>query len=119
LGISVGYSDIYNTRALIELSGEGVGTAPEPSFGTHFFQDLLEASIYPLAIYLDDEDVIFNRNLFYQSENCLLEYLPGAENLVDVLRLVRVSDYLPGHHIHLIMDGEAGRAVAYLEEEAE
>jgi len=119
LGISVGYSDIYNTRALIELSGEGVGTAPEPSFGTHFFQDLLESSIYPLAIYLDDEDVSFNRDFFYQAENCLLEFLPDAENLVDMLRLVRVEDYLPGQHIHLVMDGEAGRAVAYFEEDAE
>jgi hypothetical protein len=119
LGISIGYSDIYNTRALIELSGEGVGTAPEPSFGTHFFQDLLEASIYPLAIYLDDEDVIFNRKLFYQAKSCLLEFLPDAEELVDVLRLVRVRDFRPGHHIHLIMDGEAGRAVAYLEEDGE
>ncbi len=117
LGISVGYSDIYNTRSLIELSGEGVGTAPEPSFGTHFFQDLLESSIYPLAIYLDDEDVIFNRDLFYQAENRLLEYLPEEEKLVDVLRVLQVDDYMPDHHIHLIMDGEAGRAVAYLKED--
>ena len=117
LGISVGYSDIYNTRALIELSGQGVGTAPEPSFGTHFFQDLLESSIYPLAIYLDDEDVIFNRNFFYKTENCLLEYLPDAESLTDVLHLVRVTDFQPGYHIHLVMDGEEGRAVAYLEED--
>ena len=64
LGVHIGYADIYNTQALIELSGEGVGTAPEPSFGTHFFQDLMEAQIYPLAVYLDDEDAIFNRNSF-------------------------------------------------------
>ena len=49
----------------------------------------------------------------------MLEYLPDAENLVDMLRLVRVEDYLPGQHIHLVMDGEAGRAVAYFEEDAE
>ena len=42
LGVRIGYSDIYNTRALIELTGEGIGTAPEASFGTHFFQDLVE-----------------------------------------------------------------------------
>ena len=59
LGVRVGYADIYNTRALAELAGQGVGPVPEPSFGTHFFQDLMEANIYPLAIYLDDEDVIF------------------------------------------------------------
>jgi hypothetical protein len=78
---------------------------------------LLESSIYPLAIYLDDEDVIFNRNFFYKTENCLLEYLPDAESLTDVLHLVRVTDFQPGYHIHLVMDGEEGRAVAYLEED--
>ncbi|MGD2027073.1 MAG: PEP/pyruvate-binding domain-containing protein, partial [Anaerolineales bacterium] len=119
LGIRIGYSDIYNSRALIEISGEGVGTAPEPSFGTHFFQDLLESSIYPLAIYLDDEDVSFNQEFFYESPNHLLEFLPEAEDLVDVMRLIRVHDYRPGHYIHLIMDGEVGRAVAYLTEEGE
>jgi len=43
LGIPVTYADIYNTRALIELSADA--TAPDPSYGTHFFQDLLEARI--------------------------------------------------------------------------
>ena len=57
LGVPINYGDIYNTRALIELSGHGISAAPEPSFGTHFFQDLVEANIYPLAIYLDDPDV--------------------------------------------------------------
>ena len=73
LGVHIGYSDIYNTRSLIELSGEGVGSAPDASFGTHFFQDLVEAKIYPLAIFLDDEDVVFNREFFYETPNSLLK----------------------------------------------
>ena len=36
-------------KALIEYSGAGV-VDTEPSLGTHFFQDLLEGQIYPLAI---------------------------------------------------------------------
>ena len=117
LGVSIGYSDIYNTKALIELSGEGVGTAPEPSFGTHFFQDLLEASIYPLAINFDDEDMAFRREFFYQPQNQLLKFLPEEEDLLDTLRVIQVADYRPRHHMELIMDGEAGRAVAYLQED--
>ena len=43
LGVHVAYGDIYNTRALVELSGgEVLATDPEPSFGTHFFQDLMD-----------------------------------------------------------------------------
>ena len=115
----MGYSDIFNSRALVELSGEGVGSAPEASFGTHFFQDLLESAIYPLAVYLDDEDTVFNRAFFYETENRLLEYLPDADDLVDVLRLIRVEDFRPGAHIQLAMDGEAGKAAAYFEEDEE
>ena len=115
LGVHIGYGDIYNTRALIELSGEGVGSAPEPSFGTHFFQDLMEAQIYPLAIYLDDEDTIFNRAFFYKTPNHLNEWINADENLLKCLRLIAVEDFRPHHHLTLVMDDEKGRAVAYLE----
>ena len=115
LGVHISYADIYNTHALIELSGEGVGTAPEPSFGTHFFQDLMEAKIYPLAIYLDDDDVIFNRKFFYDTPNRLQDWLSVDESLLKSLRLVAVNDYRQNHHITLTMDDEQGRAVAYLQ----
>ena len=117
LGVHIGYADIYNTQALVELSGEGVGTAPEPSFGTHFFQDLMEAEIYPLAIYLDDEDTIFNRKFFYKTPNRLGEWITADENLLKCLRLVAVEDFRPNYHITLIMDDEKARAVAYLEKD--
>ena len=113
----MGYSDIYNSRALVELSGEGVGTAPEASFGTHFFQDLLESAIYPLAVYLDDEEVVFNRKFLYETPNRVLDFLPSSEDLVDVLRVIQVEDFRRGHHIQLAMDGEAGKAAAYFEED--
>ncbi len=117
LGVHIGYADIYNTRALVELSGEGVGTAPEPSFGTHFFQDLMEAKIYPLAIYLDDEDVIFNRKFFYKTPNHIQDWISADESLMKCLRVIDVKDFLPKHHLSLVMDDEKGKAVAYLERE--
>ena len=77
LGVHVAYGDIYNARSLVELSGESVGTSPEPSFGTHFFQDLMEAQIYPLAVFLDDKDVLFNHDFYYKTPNRLLKFLSG------------------------------------------
>ncbi len=117
LGVHVAYGDIYNTRALVEISGQGVGAAPEPSFGTHFFQDLMEAHIYPLGVFLDDEDAIFNRKFFYDTPNRLTEWLNVDPALVDALRLVQVEDFKAGHHLNLVMDDEEGRAVCYLEPE--
>ena len=120
LGVHVAYGDIYNTRALVELSGREVGTSPEPSFGTHFFQDLMEAHIYPLAINLDDEDVVFKHELFYDTPNHLAEWCPSAdENLLRALRLVDVQDFAPEQHLTLIMDDDEGRAVGFLQKKPE
>jgi hypothetical protein len=115
LGVHVAYSDIYNTRALIEISGKEIGTSPEPSFGTHFFQDLMEASIYPLAIFLDDKDVIFNRDFFYSTPNRVGDFIKADKRISDTLRLLAVDDFRPGCHMELIMTGRNSRAVAYLE----
>jgi len=114
LGVNIRYADIYNARSLVELTGEGIGLAPEPSFGTHFFQDLVEARIYPLAIFLDDEDVIFNHEFFYNTPNRLTERAPEEANFEGCLRIIEVSSYMPKHHLDLVMDSEAGQAVAIL-----
>jgi hypothetical protein len=115
LGVNLGYGDIYNTRALVELAGHGIGSAPDASFGTHFFQDLVESNIYPLAIYLDDADAIFNRDFFYNTPNHLATLLPGESELNDCLRVIEVSAFRQFHHLELIMDDEQGKTVAFLE----
>jgi hypothetical protein len=115
LGVKIGYADIYNTRALVELAGKGIGPAPEASFGTHFFQDLVESNIYPLAIYLDDEDVDFNRDFFYRTPNSLNNFMRESNHYSQCLRLIKVSSYRPHYHLELVMDDEQGRAVAFLE----
>jgi hypothetical protein len=117
LGVHISYADIYNTKSLVEMAGAGIGPAPEPSFGTHFFQDLVEANIYPLAVYLDDEDVVFNRDFFYETPNSLTKLAPAESSLEDCLRLIEVETFCPGHHLELIMDEQAGQAVALLSSE--
>jgi hypothetical protein len=115
LGVHVAYGDIYNTRALVELSGSEVGTDPEPSFGTHFFQDLMEAHIFPLAVNLDDKDAVFNRKFFFETPNRLDEWrhAPNGE-VCHALKLIKVDDFRSGAFINLIMDDDEGRAVAFL-----
>ena len=95
-------------------TGQGVGHAPDASFGTHFFQDLVEAQIFPLAIYLDDADAVFRRDFFYGSPNHLLGFSPQDKGLSSSLRLIEVESYRPGHCLEIVMDDEAGQAVALL-----
>ena len=114
LGVPIAYGDIYHTRALVELAGEGYGLPPEPSLGTHFFQDLLESQIYPLAIQLDDSRSQFNNEFFTDSPNRLLEWLPDAGSLTGTLKVIRVEDYAPRSHLKVVMNDEIGKAVAFL-----
>jgi hypothetical protein len=114
LGVPIAYGDIYHTRALVELAGEGYGLPPEPSLGTHFFQDLLESQIYPLAIQLDDSRSQFNNEFFTESPNRLLEWLPDAGSLTGTLKVIRVEDYAPRSHLKVVMNDEIGKAVAFL-----
>jgi hypothetical protein len=114
LGVYVCYSDICRTGALVEISGKGVGVAPEPSLGTHFFQDLMEAQIFPLAVNLDEPETIFNRDFFYNTPNSIGKLISCDEKTAQAIRLLAIEDYRPDHHLNLAMDDEAGVAVAYL-----
>jgi hypothetical protein len=115
LGVPVGYSEIYNTRALVELAGKNVGPAPEPSLGTHFFQDLLEAQIYPLAVMLDDNQSSFQATFFYHLPNHVTEFIKIPEAKIENLRVLKVSDYRQNHHLKLIMNNEKSVAVGFIQ----
>ena len=74
----------------------------------------MEAHIYPLAVLLDDKDVLFNHQFFYETPNKVLKFISIEKRLTRTLRLLAVEDYRPGYHIDLVMDGQKGRAVAFL-----
>jgi hypothetical protein len=114
LGVPIHYGDIYHARALIEMTGPGIGVAPEPSLGTHFFQDLMEAKIYPLAVDLADERSLFQTVWIANAPNHLLEFLPMEERFRDVIKVVWVEDIRSGHHLRVIMNDEQNTAVAFL-----
>ncbi|MGB8214074.1 MAG: PEP/pyruvate-binding domain-containing protein [Anaerolineales bacterium] len=117
LGVGIDYGDIYCTRALIELTGKGVGPDLEPSFGTHFFQDLVESNIYPLNINLDDHDAVFNQGFFYKTPNHLSDFIRSDEGLLNALRLIKVEDFYAGRSMTLVMNDEVGKALAFLQQE--
>jgi len=114
LGVRVTYSDINRSSALIEIARNKGGYVPEVSFGTHFFQDLVETGIYYLPLYPDDKSIIFNEEFLKTSPNMLSKYVSWAEKYERVVRLIDVSEITGGKTMRLIMDGDAGKALAYL-----
>jgi hypothetical protein len=111
LGIPVSYAQIYNAKALVETTGGG--QAPEPSYGTHFFQDLIEANIYPLAVARDDPGAEFRYDFFEGCPSILGELLPEFADWSEVVRVIDVPR-ATGAYLELVMDGDEGAAMAYL-----
>ncbi|MBN2469402.1 MAG: hypothetical protein JXN59_01665 [Anaerolineae bacterium] len=120
LGVKVSYADIYNSRALIEVavstSSDG---APEMAYGTHFFQDLVEARIFPLAIYPDEPGTLFRWDFFMQAPNMLPALVPQDAALADYLTVIDIPAVSQGRLLELIMNTEQDEALAYLREYTE
>lgn len=114
LGVQVSYSDINNTAALIEIATPRSNYVPELSFGTHFFQDLVEANIRYLPLYPDEKGVVFNQLFFSRSDNILAELLPDFKYLEDVIRVIDVPAVTRGKVLNLSMNAELEEALGYL-----
>jgi len=114
LGVRVTYSDINNTAMLVEIARKKKDYVPELSFGTHFFQDLVEANIRYLPLYPDDTGVIFNEEFLKTAPNSLRRLVPTAKNLEHVIRLIHVPKVLDGATFAVIMDGDAEKALGFI-----
>ncbi len=116
LGVKVSYVDIYNTKMLIEIAQRDGSGSPEVSYGTHFFQDLVEANIYPLPLFPHDPDVIYREEFFRSAPNLLSELLPADSRFAPYVKVIDVPALCGGRTLSIIMDGERERAVAFFTE---
>lgn len=114
LGVKVTYADIYNTRMLIEIAVAHNGVTPEVSHGTHFFQDLVESNIYPLSLFPDNPQVVFNQKFFEQAPNKLAALLPNDRAYADYIKVIEVPTSSQGRYLRVVMDSEESRAIGYL-----
>ena len=114
LGVNVTYSDINNTSLLIEIARRKGNYVPDLSFGTHFFQDLVESNIRYLPLYPDDDGIIFNEKFLKDSPNALAEILPNFAHLSDTLHLIDVPKCTDGMILKVLMNADVDKALGIL-----
>ncbi|MCO5191509.1 MAG: PEP/pyruvate-binding domain-containing protein [Anaerolineae bacterium] len=115
LGVKVSYADIYNTNVLVEIGVETEsGAMPELSYGTHFFQDLVEAGIHALPIHLEDEGGFIRWEFFRNARNALTDVSPQDEPLSDFLRVIDIAEIPGNRRLNVVMDGGRDEAMGYL-----
>ncbi|MCU0303522.1 MAG: nucleotidyltransferase domain-containing protein [Thermoanaerobaculales bacterium] len=113
LGVNVTYSDINNTAMLVEVARTVGNYVPDLSFGTHFFQDLVESSIRYLPLYPDD-DSLLNERLLHRSHNLFGGLLPELERLADVVRVVDIGQAGGGRVLRVLLNSDLDEAIAFL-----
>jgi hypothetical protein len=114
LGVPVTYSDINNTAVLVEIARARGNYVPDLSFGTHFFQDLVEASIRYVPLFPDDPGVLFNEAFLKGSPSILSDLAPDFQDLGDVVRVLDVPRATGGSVLRLLLNADEDRAVAML-----
>jgi hypothetical protein len=114
LGVKVTYADIFNTAMLIEVGLSDGESAPEASHGTHFFQDLVEAEIYPLALYPGQGDTAFNWHFLRRMPNEVENLLPEWAEYASYVRVIDVPAVTSGRFLEVVMDAESSKAMGYL-----
>ncbi|MCD6200977.1 MAG: PEP/pyruvate-binding domain-containing protein [Bacteroidales bacterium] len=116
LGVSVMYSDISNTSMLIEIARKQKNYVPELSFGTHFFQDLVESRIIYLPLYPDDQGIFFQERFFTGSENILGDLIPDLARFSEVIKVIDVSHTTGGKVLKILMNSNEEKAIALISE---
>jgi pyruvate, water dikinase len=114
LGVSVTYSDINNTAVLIEIAKEKGNYVPDLSFGTHFFQDLVEAQIRYIPLYPDEKENMFNNKFFRFSNNILPDILPEFADLEDCVKVVDIPTDSGGKILKIFMNADLVEAIGYI-----
>ncbi len=102
LGVPVAFAELNQISILGEIGYHHTGFLPDVSFGTHFFQDMIESEIFYLALFPEKQDTIYQLHLLENFAQKSLDILQEKPNLSEV---VKVYDLVPGKlSLQLISD---------------
>lgn len=87
MGVPVTFSEINNIMAIGEIAYQDGALIPDLSFGTHFFQDMVEMDIFYMAIYPEKEGVFFNTSWMAKQPNILADLMPEDGRFAKVVKV--------------------------------
>ncbi|WP_404328172.1 PEP/pyruvate-binding domain-containing protein [Mesobacillus maritimus] len=91
LGVPVHFTELANMSVICEVASNDGGLMPELSYGSHFFQDLVETGIFYIAIYDGEKDVVYHPEKILQKENCLSSILPDHEKFAQTIHITQTN----------------------------
>ena len=91
LGVPVHFTELCHMAAICEVASSEGGFIPELSYGSHFFQDLVETGIFYTALFPEEKTVEYWPERMLERENCLEEIIPRQSLPAGVIHVVRTS----------------------------
>ena len=106
LGVPSSFADISEFNTVIEVSETEAGYVPELSYGSHFFQDLVEAGILYTAVFRDGTTLAFSPEAILGAGRSFTEY-SADERLSGIFHVMETSgcgvslyyDMISGHFL--------------------
>ena len=92
LGVPSSFSDISEFDAIFEVSEQRAGYMPELSYGSHIFQDLVEAGILYTAVFEGGSTEHFDPALLTAGENALCRYCEADAALQKIIHVREQTD---------------------------
>lgn len=89
IGVPVTFTEVCNASVLCEFTYAAGHFLPELSYGSHFFQDLVESGIFYAALFDGHPGTVLNEQRLTCRPNVLATLNPRAVSLGDVLHVVR------------------------------
>ena len=91
LGVPTGFSDISEYDIICETEERGAGYNPELSYGSHIFQDLVEAQIMYTAVFSGEKTIHFSPDKLSSSKDIVSEF-ESSETVRDIVHVYDVSN---------------------------
>lgn len=91
LGVPVKYFEINNASIIVEIAFMRDDLIPDVSYGTHFFQDLVENDTYYVAIIPGRDESGFNQSIMDKYPNIVQDILPEDSQFHGVISIFDVN----------------------------
>ena len=92
LGVPTTFADISEFEVICEVAESKAGYNPELSYGSHIFQDLVEAQILYTAVFENAQTKQYHPEMLQAFPNRFADWFPDLAKLEKVIRICDVSD---------------------------
>jgi len=110
LGVPVTFRGISNFSAVCEVSDNRAGYMPELSYGSHMFQDFVEAEIIYGAIYQNAKTLKYEPELFIDRPDLFEQICPNSQELKQMIQVREVEN------VYYWLDAVSNHGICGIEE---